>query len=314
VSHTRWWLNRGGEGGYRVERALAGNFAHRDPHRRHRAHGAALAPDVRARPDRPPAHLVRPQEGVLSTFLALPGGVLEPLQPAIEGVYRDEYREGRRAYHISVQVETIRETVAELRAAGLWVQLRPPGEILTVHRGWIHKESTGGLPIELIDSSEMGGFVTQDELDAFVGGAAAPAGAEPAPIRRWNAVGHVVRDLDPVSRVFDEALGFTPEWDKPREVGEEGVLMQRFRLAGGPAVEIVEPVREGTILAERLDAAGPGIAYLALEAEDLGSLIARLSNHEAWLTTAPPGDTLPRRAWVHARSTDGVPVLLTGVR
>jgi catechol 2,3-dioxygenase-like lactoylglutathione lyase family enzyme len=192
-----------------------------------------------------------PEEGVLSTFLALPGGVVEPLQPA-----------------------------------------------------------TCGLPIELIDSSEMGGFVTQEELDAFVGGGAAP-GSEPAPIRRWSAVGHVVRDLEPVCRVFGDVLGFTPEWDKPRDVGEEGVLMQRFRLAAGPAVEVVEPVREGSILADRLEAAGPGVAYLALEAEDLDAMVSRLSDQEAWLTTAPAGESLPRRVWVHARSTDGLPVMLT---
>ena len=261
-----------------------------------------------------------PEEGVLSTFLALPGGVLEPLQPIAESPYLDEYRQGRRAYHVSVQVERIHETVAELRAAGLWVQLRPPGEILTVHRGWVHQESTGGLPIELIDSSEMGAFVTQEELDAFVGGA--PAGgaaagatsaavAEPAPIRQWSSVGHVVRDLEPVCQVFSDILGFAPEWDKPREVGEEGVLMQRFRLAAGPAVEIMEPMREGTVLASRLDAAGPGIAYVGLEAHDLDAVVSRLSDQEAWLTAAPAGDSLPRRAWVHARSTDGLPVMLT---
>jgi catechol 2,3-dioxygenase-like lactoylglutathione lyase family enzyme len=252
-----------------------------------------------------------PEEGVLSTFLSVPGGVLEPLQPAIDGIYRDEYLAGRRAYHISAQVENIKGTVAELRAGGLWVQLRPPGEILTPHRGWISKESTGGLPIELIDSAEMGAFVTQEELDAFVGGGAAGADAEPPPIRQWNAVGHVVRDIEPVCRVFADVLGFTPEWDEPREVGEEGVLMQRFRLAGGPGVEVVEPVREHSVLAARLDAAGPGIAYVSMEAGDLDAVVARVSDQQAWLTTAARGETLPRRAWVHARSTDGMPVLLT---
>lgn len=252
---------------------------------------------------RPTWHAV--EEGVLSTFLTIPGGVVEPIQATADNVYRQAYESGRRAYHISVQVNDIRDVVRDLRAAGLWVQLRKPGEVVTVHRGWIDPDSTGGLPIELIDTSEMAEFVSVEELAALVPDQTT---GEAEPVLRWTAIGHLVRDLDAVFEIFTGALGFTAVEDSSTSLLGDQVRTRRVRLESGPAVEIAQPVDSTSIASRRLETAGPGIGYLRLEGADYMAVAAALNDQEAWLTDA---DNLGSGVWLHARSTDGLPVLLT---
>jgi hypothetical protein len=202
------------------------------------------------------------------------------------------------------------ECVGRLREAGIWMQLRPPGGVLTLHRAWSDPTSTLGITVELCEGAEVAEFTTPDEAAEFARDGAPTPGAPKPAFRRFLAVGHAVHDIEAAAWLYGEVLGFTPEYDAPVVVDEERLLLQRFALPNGIPVDVVQPLGGRTIIQRRLDSFGEGMAYLKLEANDLDALTARLTAMEAWLQTPPAGEHLPRRTWVHERSTDGLPLML----
>ncbi len=208
---------------------------------------------------------------------------------------------GRGLYHMSLRTADLDETVRRLRAARAWVQVRPPGKVLPLRRGWIDPASACGAHIELIDAREM------QELGV-------PAAATPPPtgaFERFSHVGQLVDDLDTALRFYRDALGMEPESKKPLSWTEEGAHMLRFRVGDGPGLEVVELSDDRGALWSHFQQHGPGLAYLAMEVADLDRALEVLSPRDLWLQEKPGGEALPRCVWVHPRSTHGVLLRLT---
>ncbi|MDO9435911.1 VOC family protein [Hydrogenophaga sp.] len=244
------------------------------------------------------------EEGVLATFLPIGSSAIEPLQPLLEGtMQRRELLAGRRAFHLSFRVKNLAAVMGRLRAAGFWTQLRVPGRVVTVHRGWVDRASSFGMTLEFIDV---------DEVKAFR--ASGPMAEEKPPATPWlrsiESVGHCVRDIEVATRMYVDKLGFVPLAATPVLVEEEGYLLRKLRLPAGPAIDLVQPVNDRTVFSSSLADVVEGMAYVAIKVSDFSALEKHLVAQEAWVMRAHAGRRLPDRLWVHDRSTDGLRLLL----
>ncbi len=243
------------------------------------------------------------EEGVRTLMFPVGDGAsVELLDTADPGTpFKQAFDAGRGLYHMSLLVADLDETVRRLRAAESWVQVRPAGEVLVLRRGWVDPASACGAHIELIDEREI-----------LAMGLPAPESPPPAGIfERFSHVGHLVADLDAALRFYRDALGLEPESETPVSWTEEGARSLCFRVGDGPALEVVEVSEERGPLWPHLERHGPGLAYLGMEVADLDRAVETLSPRDLWLQQRPRSETLPRRVWVHARSTHGALLRLT---
>jgi catechol 2,3-dioxygenase-like lactoylglutathione lyase family enzyme len=243
------------------------------------------------------------EEGVRT--LMLPVGatasveLLESVDPATP--FREALAAGRGLYHVSLRVADLDETVRRLRAAGSWVQVRPAGEVLRLRRGWVDPASACGAPIELVDEHEI------LALGLPASGPSPPTGV----FERFSQVGHLVADLEAALCFYRDALGLEPEAEAPAAWTEEGGRALRFRVGDGPGLEVVELSDARGPLWPHLQRHGPGLAYLGMEVADLDRALEALSARDLWLQQRPRGEALPRRVWIHPRSTHGALLRLT---
>ena len=208
---------------------------------------------------------------------------------------------GRGLYHMSLRVADLDETVRRLRGEELWVQVRPAGEVVRLRRGWVDPASACGAHIELVDEREI------LALGLPASGPPPPTGA----FERFSHVGQLVADLDAALRFYRDALGLEPESEAPLSWTEEGARALRFAVGDGPGLEVVEVLDERGPLWPHFQQHGPGLAYLGMEVADLDRALEALSRRDLWLQQRPRGETLPRRIWIHARSTHGALLRLT---
>lgn len=242
-------------------------------------------------------------EGVLATVIPVGDAGVEPLQPVGRETMQSRLLErGRRAFHLSLHVKDIHATASALRDAGVAVQLRRPGRIVPVHRGWIHETVGHGITIELIDT---------DEVAAFRGSGSQPAAiGTDSPVRDFIAVGHGVHDLEPAARLYSDALGL-PALDKAPVTSADGVLlMQRFMPPRGPVIELVQPLISDSTVGRRLASFGEGMAYLRLGVTQFDELEQRLIDQEAWLRHDRTAGGDAPALWVDELTTHGIPVSL----
>jgi len=246
------------------------------------------------------------EEGVRTLVLPVGDGagveLLECVDP--DTPFRQALDAGRGIYHMSLRVADLDETVRRLREAESWVQVRPAGEVLRLRRGWVDPASACGAHIELVDEREILAL-------------GLPASGPPPPtgvFERFSHVGQLVADLDTALRFYRDALGLEPESEQPLTWTEEGGRALRFDFGDGPKLEVVELSHECGPLWPHFQRHGPGLAYLGLEVADLDRTLAALSPQDLWLQQRPRGEALPRRVWVHARSTHGALLRLTQTR
>ena len=243
------------------------------------------------------------EEGVRTLMLPVgESASVELLETAGPGTpFQRALAAGRGLYHFSLRVADLDETVRRLRAAESWVQVRPAGEVLRLRRGWIDPVSAGGAHIELIDEREI-----------LLLGLPVPDSPPPTGVfERFSHVGQLVTDLDAALRFYRDALGLEPESEAPLSWVEEGARALRFRAGDGPGLEVVELSDERGPLWPHFQRHGPGLAYLAMEVADLDRALKTLSPRDLSLQTRPRGAALPRRIWVHPRSTHGTLLRLT---
>lgn len=236
-------------------------------------------------------------EGVLATYLPFPDGAVEPLQPIEAGTrQRRQLDSNRLAFHLSLRVPDIHDSVARLRRLGIWTQLRSPGRTVTVHRAWVEPSCAYGATIELIDQTEVAAFrptegTAQPEFDART--------------PRFVAVGHLVDDLAGATQLYT-GLGMVSSADTDTvDVLGEKATMRVIRSTTGLALELIEE-QSTTGLSQRLAMPGPGIVYLAFESPTLVELSRHLSSCEATLAEKRGPDGSLLEVWVHPDSTGGV--------
>jgi hypothetical protein len=82
-------------------------------------------------------------------------------------------------------------------------------------------------------------------------------------------------------------------------------------VGDGPGLEVVELSDARGPLWPHLQRHGPGLAYLGMEVADLDRALEALSARDLWLQQRPRGEALPRRVWIHPRSTHGALLRLT---
>jgi methylmalonyl-CoA/ethylmalonyl-CoA epimerase len=124
-------------------------------------------------------------------------------------------------------------------------------------------------------------------------------------------VGIAVRSIEE-ARGFWEALGLTVE--HVEEVPQEGVRVAMIPC-GGSRIELLEPTRDDSPIAQFLARRGPGIHHLCLASDDLSGDDRALRERGFSLLrpepTAGAGGT--RVQFVHPRSAGGVLVELAQV-
>ena len=172
---------------------------------------------------------------------------------------------------------------------------------MRLRRGWVDPASACGAHIELVDEREI------LALGLPASGPPPPTGA----FERFSHVGQLVADLDAALRFYRDALGLEPESEAPLSWTEEGARALRFAVGDGPGLEVVEVSDERGPLWPHFLRHGPGLAYLGMEVADLDRALEVLSPRDLWLQQRPRGEVLPRRVWVHARSTHGALLRLT---
>jgi catechol 2,3-dioxygenase-like lactoylglutathione lyase family enzyme len=225
--------------------------------------------------------------------------LLESVDP--DTPFRQALDAGRGLYHMSLRVADLDEAVRRLRDAESWVQVRPAGEVLRLRRGWVDPASACGAHIELVDEREI----------LALGLPASGSPPTTGVFERFSHVGQLVADLNAALRFYRDALGLEPESDQPLSWTEEGGRALRFKVGDGPRLEVVELSHECGPLWSHFQRHGPGLAYLGMEVADLDRALAELSPQDLWLQQRPSGEVLPRRVWVHARSTHGALLRLT---
>ncbi|MBI2912614.1 MAG: VOC family protein [Chloroflexi bacterium] len=245
------------------------------------------------------------EEGVLTLMLPVGDGasveLLHPTDPRTP--FQAALDAGRGLYHISLRVASLDALARRLRDHELWVQVRPAGDVLRLRRGWVDPASACGAHIELIDESEMMAIRLP------------PAASPPTSgvFARFSHVGHVVGDLEAALRLYTDAFGLTPETEARAPWPEEGAVALRFPIGDGPALEVVQVTDPSGLLGQHQQRHGEGLAYLGMEVPDLDAALDAIAARDLWLQVRPSGQHLPRRAWVHPRSTGGALLRLTAV-
>lgn len=126
-------------------------------------------------------------------------------------------------------------------------------------------------------------------------------------------LGLAVRSLDEAARFYRDALGL--ELTSREEVPQEGVRVA-FLPAGGPRVELLEPLSDESPIARFLAKRGEGIHHVCFQVEDLDRAVASIRDGggeiiEPAIRTGAGGH---RISFVHPRSASGVLIELKEVR
>ena len=117
-------------------------------------------------------------------------------------------------------------------------------------------------------------------------------------------IGIAVRDLDAAVARY-RAFGLT--LDSTAEVPSEGVRAA-FLSSGGARIELLEPLRDDSVIARFLEERGEGLHHLAFATTDIVSEMDRLRREGFELIDSEPrpGAHGRRVAFIHPRSAQGV--------
>ena len=246
------------------------------------------------------------EEGVMTLMLPVgDSGSIELLHPTDPSTpFQKALDAGRGLFHISLRVANLDALVQRLREHELWVRVRPAGEVLPLRRGWVDPTSACGAHIELIDEGEVQALTLPPADSPAASGIFA----------RFSHVGHLVANLEASLHLYRDAFGLAPEAEVPTRWPEEGVVALRFPVGDGPALEVIQITDTSSMLGRHYQQYGEGLAYLGMDVRDLDEAVDAVSARDVWLQVRPAGDSLPRRAWIHPRSTGGALLRLTAAR
>jgi len=95
-------------------------------------------------------------------------------------------------------------------------------------------------------------------------------------IKKINHIGIAVRDIEQSLKTWESVFQF--QASEIEEVTERGVKVAYLDIPGGSAVELIEPLEEGTPVDRFLKQRGEGIHHICLEVEDIDEAIRELKN------------------------------------
>ena len=101
-------------------------------------------------------------------------------------------------------------------------------------------------------------------------------------------------------------LGFTPSEDKINE--DQGVKIRYLKGSGNTRIELLEPLSEESPVGRFIDSRGPGVQQIAIDVEDIESMISELVGIGVRMVSEVPviGSDGLRIAFVHPSSTGGI--------
>jgi methylmalonyl-CoA/ethylmalonyl-CoA epimerase len=124
--------------------------------------------------------------------------------------------------------------------------------------------------------------------------------------RGVHHIGIAVRDLEKAVSRWASLLGARS--GPTEENAARGVRLAEVCLEGGPLLEFVSPLGEGSPVSRFLEARGEGIHHFALDVDDIDAAMAELRKGGLELVSDEPvpGAGGSRIAFVHPRSLNGV--------
>lgn len=120
---------------------------------------------------------------------------------------------------------------------------------------------------------------------------------------RLDHIGIATEDVASFVDLYADLFGFE------RAHREEfGGMNVSFLAVGDAYLEVLEPVEDGTAIAEYLDRSGPGLHHVAFAVDDVGSALEAAREHGIDLIdeSPRPGAWGHEVAFLHPSSTGGV--------
>ena len=120
-----------------------------------------------------------------------------------------------------------------------------------------------------------------------------------------NHIGIATPSLDDSVELWSK-LGFTPSEDKINE--DQGVKIRYLKGSGNTRIELLEPLSEETPVGRFINSRGPGVQQIAIDVEDIESMISELVGIGVRMVSEVPviGSDGLRIAFVHPSSAGGV--------
>ena len=120
-----------------------------------------------------------------------------------------------------------------------------------------------------------------------------------------NHIGIATPSLDESVELWSK-LGFSPSEDKINE--DQGVKIRYLNGSGNTRIELLEPLSEESPVGRFIDSRGPGVQQIAIDVEDIESMISDLVGIGVRMVSEVPviGSDGLRIAFVHPSSAGGV--------
>ena len=120
-----------------------------------------------------------------------------------------------------------------------------------------------------------------------------------------------VNNIEEVQRIYETALGLKVEH---REVVEDQGVRTSMLVPGkgGAAIELLEPLDEGSPITKFLEKRGEGIHHICFRVDDIESALKRLKSEGVRLIdeVPRPGAYNSKVAFIHPKAMNGVLVEL----
>lgn len=125
-------------------------------------------------------------------------------------------------------------------------------------------------------------------------------------VKRVNHIGIAVTDLEKSLKTWESVFQFQAYGIE--EVTERGVKVAYLDIPGGSALELIEPLEEGTPVDRFLKQRGEGIHHICLEVEDIDEAIRELKNKGIEFVSEKPakGAGGSRIVFLRPRNINGV--------
>jgi methylmalonyl-CoA epimerase len=128
-------------------------------------------------------------------------------------------------------------------------------------------------------------------------------------VKLIDHIGLVVHDIESSLKLFTEALGL-----KVAKIENNDKFQVRIALlpVGDTLVELIQPMAEGTMMADFLKNRGESIHHIAFRVDDLEAELAKLKAKGVSLIneTPQPGGLGARIAFLHPSAGNGVSIEL----
>lgn len=125
-------------------------------------------------------------------------------------------------------------------------------------------------------------------------------------IKKIDHIGIAVNDLDKSLSKWQEILGLRLQGKA--EIKERGVKLAELEINGGPILELISPLGEGSPIWKFLEEKGEGIHHFCFEVDDVAEAMKKLSDAGVQFVNEQPqrGASGSLIAFIHPRIFNGV--------